>query len=256
MTIPGQPVWHLGLLRGEEDIIPHGARSNFGKNMPKPSQNRNIPGNFGTHWTLALIARKLIWEPLKQSKSVRRLLHITWMVTQQFLGTGNRRSLILKIGTSSVNVIFVFSQIMIKSRSFGTRGTKSKRSQIIMPWWNWKSKQSSSSQLPIIRADTLTLSWNLKEELSEWKEKVCPFTTLLLIFMLSLSMWACRLVGLTFRGKACCSFRNNLSKSTYKYFFKSDILFFSITMVRSIWWWSKTFGWANHDKRQFQNHYM
>ena len=30
---------------------------------------------------------------------------------------------------------------MIKSRSFGTSGTKSKRSQIIMPWWNWKSKQ-------------------------------------------------------------------------------------------------------------------
>ena len=46
------------------------------------------------------------------------------------------------------------------------------------------------------------------------------------------------------------------SKSTYTYFFMSDIPFFSITMVRSIWWWSKTFGWANHDKRQFQNHYM
>ena len=31
------------------------------------------------------------------------------------------------------NVIFVFNQIIIKSRSFKTSGTKSKRSQIIMP---------------------------------------------------------------------------------------------------------------------------
>ena len=33
------------------------------------------------------------------------------------------------------NVIFVFNQIIIKSRSFKTSGTKSKRSQIIMPRW-------------------------------------------------------------------------------------------------------------------------
>ena len=143
---------------------------------------------------------------------------------------------------------FVFSQIMIKSRSFKTSGTKSKRSQIIMPWWNWKNKQSFCSQLPIIRTDTLTLSSKLT--------LFFPFNTLLWISMLSLSMWVCWLVGLTFRRKKCRSFRNNLSKSSYKYFFMSDIPFFSITMVRSIWWWSNPFGWANHDKRQFQNHYM
>ena len=236
MTIPGQPVWHLGLLRVEEDIIPHGARSNFGKNMPKSSQNRNIPGNSGTHWTLALIARKLIWEPLKQSKSARRLLHITWMVTQQFLGTGNRRSLILKIGTSSVNVIFVFSHIYTWGSNFQVC-LQPDNDQIkkLRDEWNQVEEKSNyyammklkeqaggglarhkrlcfpvmvplvpgpvPSQLPIIRADTLTLSWNLTNHFF-------PSTTLLWISMLTLSMWVCKLVGLTFRRKECRSWRN------------------------------------------------
>ena len=62
-------LWPAGIApwlieRKESEIIQDDTRSNFGKNMPKPSQNQNFLGedkkHSRTHATLALIARKLI----------------------------------------------------------------------------------------------------------------------------------------------------------------------------------------------------
>ena len=62
-------LWPAGIApwlieRGGSEIIQDDTRSNFGKNMPKPSQNQNFLGedkkHSRTHATLALIARKLI----------------------------------------------------------------------------------------------------------------------------------------------------------------------------------------------------
>ena len=162
MTIPGQPVWHLGLLRVEEDIIPHGARSNFGKNMPKPSQNRNFPGEL---WDSLNFASKCKIIDMRAVKAIK----VGEEVTSFNLENGNFKckcDICLQPDNDQIKKLRdEWNQVEEKSNYYAMMKLKeqadgglARHKRLCFPVMVPLVPGPVPSQLPIIRADTLTLS--------------------------------------------------------------------------------------------------